>query len=65
MDTLDNTIIYTTIAVATFFLGVLGFAKSCVGGMTWYISVGETILIGAIASGAAFGIGKAFGEGSG
>ena len=61
MDVLDSGIVIATIITAAFFLGVLGFAKSCVGGMIWYISVGETILIGAIASGAAFGIGKAFG----
>jgi hypothetical protein len=29
--------------------------------MKWYISMAETIIIGAIAAGAAFGIGKAFG----
>jgi hypothetical protein len=28
--------------------------------MKWYVSVPETIIIGAIAAGAAFGIGKAF-----
>jgi vacuolar iron transporter family protein len=61
MDVLGSGIVIATIITAAFFLGVLGFAKSCVGGMIWYISVAETILIGAIASGAAFGIGKAFG----
>lgn len=61
MDSLDSGVVIATIITATFFLGVLGFAKSLVGGMAWYISIIETILIGAIASGAAFGIGKAFG----
>lgn len=63
LDTLDSGVVIATICTAAFFLGVLGLAKSCVGGMIWYISVGETILIGALASGAAFGIGKAFGDG--
>lgn len=40
---------------------MLGLAKSCVGGMKWYVSVPETIIIGAISASAAFGIGKAFG----
>jgi len=61
MTTLESSIIIATILVSAFFLGVLGLAKSCVGGMKWYISVPETIIIGAISASAAFGIGKAFG----
>jgi VIT1/CCC1 family predicted Fe2+/Mn2+ transporter len=60
MATIEDSIVIATILVSTFFLGVLGLAKSCVGGMKWYVSVPETIIIGAIAAGAAFGIGKAF-----
>jgi len=45
-----------------FFLGVLGLAKSFVGGMKWYISIPETILIGAIAAAVSYFIGKAFEE---
>ncbi len=62
METLEQSIAIATICVAIFFLGVLGFAKSCVGGMKWYVSVPETILIGAIAAGAAYGLGQAFGN---
>jgi len=40
---------------------VLGLAKSCVGGMKWYVSVIETIIIGALAASVAYGIGKALG----
>lgn len=61
MATPDSGVVIATIIASIFFLGVLGFAKSCVGGMIWYVSVIETVLIGAIASGAAYGIGKAFG----
>lgn len=60
-ETLDNGIAYATIATAIFFLSVLGVGKACVGGMKWYLSVGETVLIGALSAGAAYGIGKAFG----
>jgi VIT1/CCC1 family predicted Fe2+/Mn2+ transporter len=52
----------TTIGIAAFFLFVLGFGKSFVTSQKWYFSTLETILIGAISAGAAFGIGKAFGE---
>lgn len=62
MEKLETSIVIATIIVSAFFLGVLGLAKSCVGGMKWYISVPETILIGAISAGAAYAIGKAFGE---
>lgn len=51
-----------TIVTAFAFLSVLGIAKSCVGGMKWYLSVIETVFIGALSASAAFGIGKAFGE---
>ena len=49
-----------TICVSIFFLGVIGLAKSLVGGMKWYISVPETIIIGAIAASVSYGIGTAF-----
>jgi VIT1/CCC1 family predicted Fe2+/Mn2+ transporter len=62
MTEIKDSIVIATICVSAFFLGVLGLAKSCVGGMKWYVSVPETIIIGAIAAGAAFGIGKAFGQ---
>lgn len=62
MDTLEQSIITATILVSIFFLGVLGLAKSCVGGMKWYISMPETIIIGALAAGAAYGLGQAFGN---
>ncbi len=39
MATLESSITIATIVVAAFFLGVLGLAKSCVGGTKWYISV--------------------------
>ncbi len=58
---MDQGIIIATIVTAIVFLGVLGLAKSCVGGQKWYYSVIETIIVGGIAAGAAFGIGKAFG----
>lgn len=61
MSVLENSIIIATICTAIFFLGVLGLAKSCVGGMKWYISMIETIIIGALAASVAFGIGKALG----
>lgn len=61
MQTIETSIVISTIIVAAFFLGVLGLAKSCVGGTKWYISVPETIIIGAVAAGAAYGIGAAFG----
>ncbi len=61
LQTLNQSVIIATIITAIVFLGVLGLAKSCVGGLAWYYSVIETILIGAIAASAAFGIGKAFG----
>lgn len=40
---------------------MLGFGKSFVTSATWYYSAAETILIGAISAGAAFGIGSLFG----
>ncbi|MFM7850625.1 MAG: VIT1/CCC1 transporter family protein [Flammeovirgaceae bacterium] len=48
------------ICCSIFFLGVLGLAKSFVGGMKWYVSIPETILIGALAASVSYGIGKAF-----
>jgi len=36
---LTHSIFIYTIAVAAFFLGVLGFSKSMVGGLPWYISI--------------------------
>ena len=61
MQVLEDSIIIATICTSVFFLGVLGLAKSCVGGMKWYVSVIETIIIGALAASVAFGIGKALG----
>jgi VIT1/CCC1 family predicted Fe2+/Mn2+ transporter len=61
MKTLEQSIVIATICTAIFFLGVLGLAKSCVGGMKWYVSMIETIIIGAIAASVAYGIGKALG----
>ena len=57
-----TTVIYTLI-VSVVFLGVIGACKSCVGGFPWYISIPETILVGAIAAAAAYGMGKAFSGG--
>jgi VIT1/CCC1 family predicted Fe2+/Mn2+ transporter len=51
-----------TIGISVFFLFILGFGKSFVTAATWYYSSGETILIGALSAGAAFGIGVAMGE---
>lgn len=59
----DTGVIVATIVVSIFFLGVLGVAKSCVTSQTAIVAAIETIIIGAIASSAAFGIGRAFGEG--
>ncbi len=50
-----------TISISFFFLFVLGFGKSFVTSATWYYSSAETIFIGAISAGAAFGIGTLFG----
>lgn len=58
---MDNGVAYATIVTAVFFLSALGVGKALVGGMKWYFSVAETVLIGALSAGAAFGIGKAFG----
>jgi vacuolar iron transporter family protein len=60
---LNSTVILWTILVSIFFLGVLGFSKSLVGGLPWYISIPETILVGALAASAAYGMGKAFSGG--
>ena len=43
------------------FLGVLGLAKSCVVGQKWFYAVPETIFIGALSAGAAYGIGQTMG----
>lgn len=50
------------IVLSGFFLSVLAFIKSFVSGMKWYWSILETLIVGAISAGAAFGIGKALGE---
>ena len=60
-QSLDNGIAIATIVTAIFFLSALGVGKALVGGMKWYWSVSETVLIGALSAGAAYGIGKAFG----
>lgn len=44
-----------------FFLLVLGFSKSIITMTKWYWSCFETIAIGAVSAGAAYGIGKALG----
>lgn len=59
---IDGAFTGATIGIAIFFLFVLGFAKSFVTSSKWYFSALETIIIGAISAGAAFGVGKAFGE---
>ena len=56
---MNNAIIIQTIIISVFFLAVLGLCKSCVGGLPWYLSIPETLLVGALASGAAYGMGKA------
>ena len=61
LPTADTGIAIATICTAVFFLSVLGVGKSCVGGMMWYFSVTETVFIGALSAGAAYGIGLAFG----
>jgi VIT1/CCC1 family predicted Fe2+/Mn2+ transporter len=58
---LDSKYIIATISISFFFLFVLGFGKSFVTSATWYYSSAETILIGAVSAGAAFGIGSLFG----
>ncbi len=59
---INNNFIWITSLVAILFLFILGFGKSFVTGAKWYWSSLETILIGAISAGAAYGIGAAFGE---
>lgn len=59
---MTNTYIWATLGISFFFLFVLGFGKSFVTSATWYYSAAETIFIGAISAGAAFGIGSLFGE---
>lgn len=58
---LDSKYTIATILISIFFLFVLGFGKSFVTSATWYYSAAETIFIGAISAGAAFGIGSLFG----
>lgn len=58
---LDTNYTWATLSISVFFLFVLGFGKSFVTSATWYYSAAETILIGAISAGAAFGIGSLFG----
>ena len=58
---IEQGVLIATLCVSIFFLGVIGLAKSLVGGMKWYISVPETIIIGAIAASVSYGIGTAFG----
>lgn len=58
---LDQKYTIATISISVFFLFVLGFGKSFVTSATWYYSAGETIVIGAVSAGAAFGIGSMFG----
>ena len=58
---LDSKYTIATISISFFFLFVLGFGKSFVTSATWYYSSAETILIGAVSAGAAFGIGSLFG----
>ena len=60
---MNNAILMQTIIISVFFLIVLGFGKSCVGGLPWYCSVPETLIVGALAAGAAYGMGKAFSGG--
>lgn len=49
-----------SIVISVFFLFMIGFGKSFVTSASWYYSSLETIIIGAIAAGAAFGIGALF-----
>ena len=63
LNAITNALVIQTILVSVFFLAVLGFGKSCVGGMPWYCAVPETLLVGALASGAAYGMGKIFSGG--
>ena len=60
---LTSAIVLQTIIVSVFFLALIGLLKSCVGGLPWYCSIPETILVGALSSGAAYGMGKAFSGG--
>jgi VIT1/CCC1 family predicted Fe2+/Mn2+ transporter len=59
---INNNFIWITSLVAILFLFILGFGKSFVTGAKWYFSSLETIIIGALSAGAAYGIGAAFGE---
>ena len=61
----NNLDVTTTIAgssglISLFFLFILGFSKSFVTAAKWWYSSIETIIIGAISAGIAFGIGFAF-----
>lgn len=58
---LDGKYTIATVSISVFFLFVLGFGKSFVTSASWYYSAAETIMIGAISAGAAFGIGNLFG----
>jgi VIT1/CCC1 family predicted Fe2+/Mn2+ transporter len=58
-SSVTNAYFAASIVVSAFFLFILGFSKSFVTGIKWYISVIETIIIGAVAAGVAYGIGRA------
>jgi len=60
---LNASIIMWTIIVSVIFLAILGICKSCVGGFPWYISIPETIFVGALASGATYGMSVALSGG--
>ena len=61
----DNYIAGSSGLISLFFLFILGFSKSFVTAAKWYYSAFETIMIGAISAGIAFGIGFAFNGNSG
>jgi len=61
-EKISDAYFYATMATAVVVLGVLGLAKSIVGGSKWYRSVPETIFVGALSAGAAYGVGKLMGE---
>ena len=63
LNKLTNAIVLQTILVSVFFMIVLGLGKSFVGGLPWYCAVPETILVGALAAGAAYGMGVLFSGG--
>ena len=58
-----NTVVVASAVITLGVLFILGFSKSFLVKSKWYISSFETILLGFLASGAAFFVIRAFGQG--